>query len=138
MVGYSHTDNGQYHAFITGPDGAGMTDLGTLGGDFSFASGINDAGQVVGYSYTDNGEFRSFITGPDGAGMTDLGAVVALPTDLNYFDAIAINNHGQLAAVAAVVPEPQMNLMLLLGLGLIGFLARASNCIGIYHPEHKG
>ena len=46
------------------------TNLGTLGGSFIHASGINDAGQVVGGS-TPNGQTHAFITGPDGAGMTD-------------------------------------------------------------------
>ena len=124
VVGGSGTVNGTYHAFITGPDGVGMTDLGTLGGGHSAASGINDAGQVVGYSETDNGQDHAFITGQNGAGMTDLGSVVNPPA--GYFsDATDINNHGQLAVLGevSVVPEPEMYAMLLLGLGLIGFLA---------------
>ena len=33
VVGSSITAAGAQHAFITGPNGVGMTDLGTLGGD---------------------------------------------------------------------------------------------------------
>ena len=63
-----------YHASITG-HGVGMTDLGTLGGAYSAAQGINDAGQVVGWYSTASGEGHAFITGPNGTGMTDLSTL---------------------------------------------------------------
>ena len=84
--------DGPRHAFITGPDGMGMRDLGTLSGSGeSFAGGINDAGQVVGVnSATAEGSRHAFITGPDGMGMRDLGT-------LGGSESLAggINNAGQ-------------------------------------------
>jgi probable HAF family extracellular repeat protein len=71
VVGLSGTAAGPTHAFIIGPDVAGMTDLGTLSGGTRVPTGINDAGQVVGFSFTAAGPTHVFITGPDGVGMTE-------------------------------------------------------------------
>lgn len=76
VVGDFTTAEGFTHAFITGPNGVGMTDLGTLGGRTSHADSINAAGQVVGYSSTADGVTHAFITGPNGMGMTDIGTLV--------------------------------------------------------------
>jgi probable HAF family extracellular repeat protein len=75
VVGLSNTATGLAHAFITGPNGVGMTDLGTLGGGYSEAHGINGAGQVVGESDTAAGARHAFITGPNGVDITDLGTL---------------------------------------------------------------
>jgi probable HAF family extracellular repeat protein len=76
VVGHCETaDKSRKHAFLYCP-GAGMKDLGTLGGSVSAALRINDLGQVVGCSYaaTDagNGGPRAFLYA-DGSGMKDLG-----------------------------------------------------------------
>ena len=86
MVGESLTAKGVRHAFITGANGVGMTDLGALDGTSSVVTNINDAGQVVGRS----GD-RAFITGPNGEGRLYLPP---LPQETSSV-ATGINNAGQ-------------------------------------------
>lgn len=54
----------------------GMIDLGTLGGAWSTATGVNSAGNVVGISYTASGVSHAFAWSP-GTGMQDLGTLGA-------------------------------------------------------------
>ena len=114
VVGYSYTASGEGHAFITGHNGVGMTDLGAPGGGAAY--GINAAGEVVGQAG------HAFVTGPNGVGITDLNSLVSL-SGVTFTKAMDINNHGQVVVVGSI-PEPQTYALLLAGLGLIGVMAR--------------
>ncbi|WP_433313261.1 hypothetical protein ACQP0U_29275 [Micromonospora sp. CA-269861] len=61
------------------PAGYRMVDLGTLGGDSSFASAMNNRGDVVGRAQAADGTHRGFLWRH--GRMTDLGAFT--PTDVN-------------------------------------------------------
>ena len=85
------------HAFIWN-SGTGLTDLGTLGGNNSYALGINDSGQVVGYSYlADNVTYHSFIWTMAG-GMVDVGST----PDGFYSQGTAINAAGDITGATVL------------------------------------
>ena len=52
-----------------------MTDLGTLGGTYSTAYGINDGGTIVGNSRHVGGNRHAFSYDPGTHTMTDLGTL---------------------------------------------------------------
>jgi probable HAF family extracellular repeat protein len=72
-----------------------VTDLGTLGGDWSSADGINNAGQVVGGAYTASGIIHAFLY--SGGSMIDLGTLGG-----DYSCASGINDNGQVVGEASI------------------------------------
>ncbi len=83
------------HAFLATAGGA-MADLGTLGGKYSTAMGVNAAGQVVGGSTIAGGDLHAFLA-TGGRAMADLGTLGG-----SFSIANAINVTGQVVGNAAI------------------------------------
>ena len=140
-----------------------MRDLDTLGGDSAMVSALSQAGHVLGVSSGPDGRLYNFVfynggmaalapaepfmrardinSAGDAVGAQyiwsgglrhDLNSLVAQGWSVR--DAVAINDHGQIAAVGclqgqcnavvlAPVPEPQVAGLLLAGLPLLGWVA---------------
>jgi probable HAF family extracellular repeat protein len=88
----------QSHAFFY--SGGQMRDLGTLGGAFSYAFGINDFGQIVGWSQLADGTSQHAFVYLKGQ-MRDLNDLLsAAPPGWTITGANGINDRSQIAANA--------------------------------------
>jgi probable HAF family extracellular repeat protein len=75
-------------------------DLGTLGGNSSFARDINESGQIVGESTTRSGDTHAFLSTPwiGGGRLVDLGTLGGRSSRAN-----ALNNSGQVTGASTLV-----------------------------------
>jgi probable HAF family extracellular repeat protein len=80
--------------FVCPSFGAQIIDLGTLGGEWSAAYGMNDSDQVVGLLQTTTGDMHAFLYSH--GQMTDLYPLQGLVDE-----PMGINNSGRIAASVA-------------------------------------
>ena len=120
-----------------------MHDLGTLGGNYSAAFGINDHSQVVGSSAPGPGVTHAMIYDPTN-GMVDLNTLIDPSLGWTLTSAGAINNAGDIVGTGNIivdvpghgptefdteafllVPVPEPGSAVLCGLGAISCLTFA-------------
>ncbi|MCG3129004.1 MAG: hypothetical protein CHACPFDD_03900 [Phycisphaerae bacterium] len=113
IVGWSNTAGGETHAFLRVPHGANssagtMIDLGTLGGNYSAAYGVNDRGQVVGVARNQFDQDRAFVY--TNGQMYDLNTLISPNATMEI--PYAINNQGQIVGLGHMTGQNQTGLLL--------------------------
>jgi probable HAF family extracellular repeat protein len=94
IVGGSFVEGFVPHAFLASAT-LNLTDLGTLGGEYSYAWDINDPGQVTGEASTRTEDVHAFVW--TSAGMRDIGTLGG-----NRSVGRSINERGQVAGESQV------------------------------------
>jgi probable HAF family extracellular repeat protein len=111
-----------------------MTNLGTLGGDFSDALAINAGGQIVGDAYISGSDHvqHAFLYS-DGA-MTDLNNLIAPSSGWTLTEAAAINDNEWIVGYESIgsethafllTPAPEPSTIALLGIAAISLVGYA-------------
>jgi probable HAF family extracellular repeat protein len=90
-----------YRAFLT--QNGRSAELGSLGGQGSLATGINNAGQVVGMSETANGELRAFLW--QSGKMVDLNSRISSGSNWVLLAAYSIGKRGQIVGLGILNGE---------------------------------
>ncbi len=95
IVGWYVTSDSFTHAFSSTLDDPGnLVDLGTLGGTYSVALGVNSQGEIVGQSTItpDDSALHAFLY--DGGAMVDLNTLLVAGSGWSLLDATSINDQG--------------------------------------------
>ncbi len=141
VAGWSRTGvAGEERPFLF-TDGAGMVDLGSLGGSSGRAFGLNNAGAVVGMSDVSSGaglDYHAFLY--DNGAMVDLNALIDPASGWRLVSATDINDQLQILGRACLgdsvdcravlldrippVPEPGAWAMLIAGLVVLAWRKR--------------
>jgi probable HAF family extracellular repeat protein len=96
------TTVGITRAFLWNPATKNMADLGVLGGDFSYGTGINADNHVVGYSTINSVDNRIHAFIHDGVGMRDLGSLDGSSEASDRSLALGVNSADQVVGFSYV------------------------------------
>jgi probable HAF family extracellular repeat protein len=106
----SNPQSGRIEAFVQETQNGNRRMLGTLGGSFSIARGINDRGEVVGGSLTGNDEnFHGFLY--RGNALLDLNHYLDPQAGWELIQAFAINNRGEILGIGSQTGQDRIVLL---------------------------